>query len=113
MKILIADDDDILRMAVRAAVAMENDEVFECTNGQDAVAMYEKHKPDWVLMDIMMEPMDGLTATAKIKEQYPDARVIILTSYNQKEFEQASQKLGAVKLVGKDNFSELRTLMKF
>lgn len=113
MKILIADDDDILRMAIRHAVTVDTDEVIECNNGQDAVALYDLHLPDWVLMDIMMEPVDGLAATAKIKEKHPDARIIMLTSYNQKEFADAARKVGAVQFIPKDNLSELRSQMRY
>lgn len=56
---------------IRSLVEDLDSEIFECADGTEAVSACEVRQPDWVLMDVQMEPMDGLTATRKIKRFFP------------------------------------------
>lgn len=83
IRVLTADDHPVVRAGVRAMIANEPDLhlVAEATDGVEAVALYEEHVPDAVLMDLRMPHMDGVEATRAIVAGHPDARIIALTSY--------------------------------
>jgi DNA-binding NarL/FixJ family response regulator len=88
IKMLIADDQELILESLHIVLSMEED--FEIVglakNGEDAVKSCEQLQPDIVLMDINMPVMDGVAATAKIKERTPATKVIILTSYREVEY---------------------------
>ena len=81
-RILIADDHAIYRMGLVALFETEPgfEVVGEADDGNSALDLAIKLKPDVVLMDIMMPGMDGIAATKAIHEQFPDARILILTT---------------------------------
>jgi DNA-binding NarL/FixJ family response regulator len=83
IRVMTADDHPIVRMGLKAIVANEPDMsvVAEAADGKDAVALYEQHAPDVVLMDLRMPKLDGIAAIRSIVEAHPGARVIALTSY--------------------------------
>lgn len=84
IRILVADDHFVVRMGLTALVNTEPDleVVGEAVDGSQAVAEFEKHKPDLVLMDLRMPVKDGVWATAEIKAKHPDARVLMLTTFD-------------------------------
>ena len=84
INILVADDHMIVRIGLVALLSSEPDlhVVAEADDGKDAIAKTLKHRPDIVVMDLMMPGMDGVAATAEIKAKCPTARVILLTSYS-------------------------------
>ncbi len=83
IRVLIADDRPRSREGLRALLATceEIEVVGEASNGEEAVRMTEKDGPDVVLMDARMPVMGGIEATRRIKEQYPDIHVIMLSLY--------------------------------
>ena len=84
IRILVADDHFVVRMGLIALVNTEPDMavVGEAADGNQAVEMYEKLNPDLVLMDVRMPIKDGIAATAEIHVRHPDARVLMLTTYD-------------------------------
>ena len=70
-------------------------------------------KPDWVLMDIKMAPMDGITATNKIRNLYPDANIIIVTDYDDANLKNEARAAGAVGYVLKENLTKIGDIIKF
>ena len=82
-RILIADDHALMRVGIRSMLESTGDftVIGECCDGESAVAMALKAKPDVVIMDLMMPVMDGTEATRKIREQLPETNVVILTTY--------------------------------
>jgi DNA-binding NarL/FixJ family response regulator len=82
--ILVADDHFIVRMGLIALVSTEPDMVIvgEASDGNQAVDMFGKHKPDLVLMDLRMPIKDGIEATIEIRGQDPNARVLMLTTFD-------------------------------
>jgi len=81
--ILSADDHPLIRSGLEAVISAESDlqMVGEAANGEEAVELYRKHRPDVVLMDLRMPIMDGLTAIRAILGEFPDAKIIALTTY--------------------------------
>ncbi len=82
-RILLADDHSIVRMGISALLQYEKDlsVVGEAEDGDEAVALAKKHKPDVVLMDLMMPCMDGVEATRIIRQASPNTKVLILTTF--------------------------------
>jgi len=83
----------------------------ECVDGAQALTTYRQHRPDWVLMDIKMKEMDGLTATRQIKEAFPNSRIVIVTGYDDTRLREAAQAAGACAYVNKENLLELRQIL--
>jgi CheY-like chemotaxis protein len=111
MKILIVEDSEKMRQVIKTLVSNLVEEVFECTDGAEALTAYEQHQPDWVLMDIMMKEMDGLAATQQIKAFYPQARIVIVTGYDDVELRAAAQSAGACEYVTKDSLLKVRQIL--
>jgi DNA-binding NarL/FixJ family response regulator len=81
--VLAVDDHPIIRAGLRAVISSEPDMemVAEAANGEEAIARYREHRPDVVLMDLRMPIMDGLSAMTAILREFPDARIVALTTY--------------------------------
>ncbi|WP_143310841.1 response regulator transcription factor [Chitinophaga vietnamensis] len=88
IKVAIADDHKIFRSGViNTLIPYENISiVFEADDGLHLLQIMEKQLPDVILMDLKMPNMDGIEATIKVKEKYPDVKVIILTMYEDDNF---------------------------
>ena len=84
-KILIVDDSRTSRKILKGILENAGNEVVgEATNGQEGYDRYVELKPDIITMDITMPVLDGLEALKKIKGDYPDARVVMVTAAGQK-----------------------------
>jgi DNA-binding NarL/FixJ family response regulator len=84
IQILIVDDHPLLREGIAALVSGQSDMtlVAECSNGREAVQAFRTHHPDVTLMDLQMPEMSGLDAIGAIRGEFPDARIIVLTTYS-------------------------------
>lgn len=111
--IMIVDDNARMRGMVKQY--MQNisvgSEFCECSDGLEAVSAYQRLRPTWVLMDIKMPRMDGFAATKTIRSQFPGARIIILTNFDDPDLREAARKSGAEGYVLKERLFELRKLM--
>jgi DNA-binding NarL/FixJ family response regulator len=105
---LIADDHFIVRMGLTALVNMEPDmEVIgEAANGAQAVDIFGKLNPDLVLMDLRMPVKDGIQATAEIRNKFPVARILMLTTYDGDEDIHKALQAGAQGYVLKNSTAE-------
>jgi two-component system NarL family response regulator len=83
IRILLADDHTVMRQGLSALLGRQANLtiVAEANNGHEAVELFRKHRPDILLIDIEMPLMDGVTALAAIRTEYPDARGIMLTMH--------------------------------
>lgn len=84
IRILVVDDHALLRKGLALAINAEPDMklVAEATNGEEAVEKFRIHRPDITLMDIQMPGLNGIEATIRILSEFPEARIIVLTTYN-------------------------------
>ena len=107
MKVIIVDDDQLVSMSLKTILESdENISVVACgQDGEDAVALYDKHQPDVLLMDIQMKKMSGLTAAETILASYPDARILFLTTFSDDEYIIKALDIGAKGYILKQDFT--------
>jgi len=83
IRLLSVDDHPIVRDGIVRLIATQPDMnlIAEASDGQEAVEQYRKHQPDVTLMDLQMPNMNGIDAIGSIREEFPEARIIVLTTY--------------------------------
>jgi two-component system, NarL family, response regulator len=83
IRVLIADDHPAVRAGLAAVILADDGMVVaaQADTGEQAVALYREHRPDVVLMDLRMPVLGGVEATQKITAEFPDARILALTTY--------------------------------
>ncbi|HXG93319.1 MAG TPA: response regulator transcription factor [Blastocatellia bacterium] len=109
-RILIVEDNEQMRRVIRNVIG-DLGAVREIADGAQALNAYAEWKPDWVLMDIKMEKVNGITATREIKAAFPDARIIIVTNYDDADLREAARKAGACSYVLKEDLLSLRHIV--
>jgi DNA-binding NarL/FixJ family response regulator len=84
IRVLAVDDHALLRKGIAAVINAEPDMklVAEASNGEEAVDRFRTHRPDVVLMDLQMPGLNGIEATIRILSEFPDARIVVLTTYH-------------------------------
>ncbi|UCH59422.1 MAG: response regulator transcription factor [Anaerolineales bacterium] len=104
IRILLADDHTIVREGIRSLLEDEEDMsvVGEAEDGHTAIRITHQLKPDVILMDIAMPLLNGLEATRRIKEDYPEAKVLILTMHENEEYIRQVLASGAMGYILKD-----------
>lgn len=108
IRVMVADDQVIIRSGLSALLMSYDDMnlVGEATNGEEAVELCERIQLDVVLMDVKMPHMDGVTATGIIHRRWPDIRILMLTSFTDKESIQGALSAGACGYLLKDASAE-------
>jgi two-component system chemotaxis response regulator CheY len=92
---VVVDDSPIMRVQLRNLLAQAGCNVVgEGASGDDVVALYERHRPDLVTLDIVMPGQDGVTAATALLARHPDAKVVMCTSLTTREKVVACQKAG-------------------
>jgi DNA-binding NarL/FixJ family response regulator len=83
IRILAVDDHPMLREGIASLVASQSDMelVAEASTGREALDQFRNHRPDLTLMDLQMPDMDGIEAMVAIRDEFPEARIIVLTTY--------------------------------
>ena len=83
IRVLAVDDHPLLREGIAALIGTEDDMelIGEASNGREALDFFRKHQPDITLMDLQMPEMNGIDAIGAIRGEFPDARIIILTTH--------------------------------
>jgi DNA-binding NarL/FixJ family response regulator len=83
IRVLSVDDHALIREGIAALIANQKDMrlVGEASNGREAIEQFRSHRPDITLMDLQMPEMNGIDALIAIRSEFPDARIIVLTTY--------------------------------
>lgn len=101
MRILIVDDAPYMIKVIRDILEAYDHEVFEASNGEEALLRYAEIQPDIVLMDILMPTLDGVSATRKILEKDSGAKIIVVTAVGKSGLEKDCIDAGAKKFIVK------------
>src|SRR5215813_8014106 len=112
MKLMIVDDNAPMREVTKRLVGDLADRISECDDGDQVLATYAAERPDWVLMDIEMKRINGITATRQLLAAFPEARAVIVTDYDDEPLRQAAREAGACGYVLKDELLEVRRLLR-
>jgi len=104
IRVMLVDDHLMVRDGLQVFLSVHDDIdiVAEAVDGEQAVALCAEHRPDVVLMDMMMPVMDGPTATKKIRTLCPDTQVIALTTFTDSDLVQRAIQAGAIGYLLKD-----------
>ena len=83
MKVLLVDDHEMVRLGLKSFLSMQTDidQVLEAQNGQEGVELALQERPDVIIMDIVMPELNGIDATLAILKEWPEAKILIVTSY--------------------------------
>ena len=109
MKLILIDDDQLVVSAWKMILeALPDLEVAATANdGSEALRLYKEHRPDVLLMDIRMEKTDGLEAAAQVLSQFPDARILLLTTFSDDEYIIKALRLGAKGYLLKQDYQNI------
>jgi DNA-binding NarL/FixJ family response regulator len=104
MKVLICDDQAIIRDGIELLLRLEKDieVVGSAANGYEGIRLAEQHQPDLVLMDLKMPQMNGIEATHQISQQFPAIKVLVLTTFDDDEWLFDALRAGAAGYLLKD-----------
>lgn len=111
MKLLIVEDNFQMRRLIKSIVEDIAESISECEDGNEALSAYSQFQPDWVLMDIKMAKVDGITATREIRKAFPGAKVVIITNFDDAKFRLAAREAGASYYVSKENLTDVRAVL--
>ena len=105
IRVLTVDDHALIRDGVAALIANQKDMrlVGEASNGREAIEQFRSHRPDITLMDLQMPEMNGIDALIAIRSEFPDARIIVLTTYAGDALCKRAMKAGAQAYILKGN----------
>ncbi len=109
MKVIIIDDDKFVTSALKAILEASGNVTVPATgtDGSEAIKLYEEYLPDILLTDIQMNGLSGLEATGKILEKYPDAKILLLTTFLDDEYIIQALKLGAKGYLLKQDYESI------
>lgn len=114
MKIVIIDDDNLVSLSLNTILSAQDDIEVSAVgdSGQQAVKLYEENMPDVMLMDIRMQGMTGLEAAEKILKKYPDAKILLLTTFSDDEYIVKAISLGAKGYILKQAFESIAPALR-
>ena len=114
MRVVVVDDDQLVAISLKTI--LEADASIEVAgtgdSGREAIALYKKYEPDVLLMDIRMEEINGLEAAEAILKEYPNARILILTTFSDDEYIVKALSIGAKGYILKQDFEGIVPALK-
>jgi DNA-binding NarL/FixJ family response regulator len=105
---MIVDDNSEMRATLRSVVREYATVIDECTDGSEVVQHYRTSHPDFVLMDIAMKKVDGIRATKMLLKEYPDAKVVMVSNFDDEEIKTEAMIAGSIGYVHKEFLNTLK-----
>lgn len=114
MRIVLIDDDQLVCMSLKMILEADSDITIVAVgnDGTEALPLYKEHNPDVLLMDIRMKGMNGTDALAELVKEYPDAKVLFLTTFVDDEYIVKALELGAKGYIVKQNYENIIPALK-
>lgn len=114
MRIVLIDDDQLVCMSLKMILEADPDITVAAVgnDGAEALPLYKEHNPDVLLMDIRMKGMNGTDALAELVKEYPDAKVLFLTTFVDDEYIVKALELGAKGYIVKQNYENIVPALK-
>lgn len=114
MRIVLIDDDQLVCMSLKMILEADSDITVAAVgnDGTEALPLYKEHNPDVLLMDIRMKGMNGTDALAELVKEYPDAKVLFLTTFVDDEYIVKALELGAKGYIVKQNYENIIPALK-
>lgn len=108
MKVLLMDDDSLVLSSLRSIMEYNKIEVVgEGSDGEELAALYRQTKPDLVLTDIRMKRIDGIEAAGQLLAEFPEAKLLLLTTFEDQEYISKALRLGCKGYILKQNISHI------
>jgi DNA-binding NarL/FixJ family response regulator len=101
-----------MRRAIKSLIGDLAAEIYECSDGNQALAAYRQHQPDWVLMDMRIGRTDGLVITRQITAAFPQSRIVMLADFDDESLRAAAEQAGARGTILKEDLLAIRALLK-
>jgi two-component system, chemotaxis family, chemotaxis protein CheY len=111
MKVLIVDDNAEIRQLLREYLPASASDVYECSDGSEAMSSFREHRPDWVLMDQGMPLVDGVTAIREIIAEFPKANICMVTALDDEDLRAEALAAGASGFVVKDSLYQIEGIL--
>jgi CheY-like chemotaxis protein len=108
---MIVDDHAEMRTLIRSLLSGVAQEFVECAGGEEAVATFPVERPDWTVMDVCMPGVNGLAATRRIKAQFPEARILVITQHHNPKLRDSAREAGATGFLGKEELTRLEGII--
>lgn len=114
MRVIVVDDDKLVAISLKTILEADGEITVVGTgyNGAEAIALYKEEKPDVLLMDIRMETMSGLEAAERILSEFPEARILFLTTFSDDEYIVKALSIGAKGYILKQDFEGIVPALK-
>ena len=113
VNIVIIDDDPLVVESLKTIISANNIDILAVGyDGEEAVKLYEKHRPDLILMDIRMEKLNGLEAAKKILKMDPEAKILLITTFQDQEYMAQALSLGCKGYILKYNIKGIIPAIK-
>ena len=112
LRLLIVDDSPRVRRTIREVVSGLDPVIEECADGDEVPTRFETFAPDFVLMDIRMARVDGITAAVSLLAAHPDARIIAVSDHDQDDVRRAAREAGMEGFVPKSDLLQLVRLLQ-
>lgn len=106
-RVLIVEDNREMREILRMTIEPCAEIVGECADGAEVLSAYRRLHPDFVLMDIELPNVDGITAARQIIEEDPEAKIVMVTNYNDEPMRKAAREAGARQYILKENLLDV------
>lgn len=109
MRVLVVDDDKLVAISLKTILEAHEDITVVTTgyNGKEAIELYREHQPEVLLMDIRMEVMSGLEAAERILKEFPEAKILFLTTFSDDEYIVKALTMGAKGYILKQDFEAI------
>jgi len=114
MRIVVVDDDVLVTKSLKMIFDMDGEVKVVATgeDGRDAIRLYEKEKPDVLVADIRMKQMSGLEASQEILNKYPDARILLLTTFSDDEYIIRALRIGVKGYLLKQDYMSIKPALR-